>query len=248
MSDSGLTTVRSRLWLESRLVRETAERSGIESHVRSLSNLGDAFRLRDRALRCIDGRTPGGVHLAGSGVLLGLEKAQAFAQAARVDRVTYHGDCGAARACAVESGRDAAEAAACGREFAEQLAAALSVPCAETPLVGPPEFHWETAVYYDGTGRADPSRVSGLPKGFVISRLYFGDDFPAALDEVRLAVGLAFSDLGFADLFTHEHPLRLAAIGAPSGSGLPLDQLLHELGLLDLPERDRTVIEGFVGR
>jgi len=248
MSDRDLVGVPSRLWDASRLVRETVERSGIGSYVQSLSNLGDAFRPRDRALRCIDGRTPGGVHLAGSGVLLGQEKAQAFAQAAGVDRVTYHEDCEAARLWAVAHGHGEANASVCGREFAEELAAALGVPCGEAPLTGVPGFHDETAVYYDGTGRADPSRVSGLPKGFVISRLYFGEDFPAALAEAKLAVDLALSDLGFADLFTADHPLRVIAIGHPQEPRFALQQLMQELGLLELPAPERVVVEGFVGR
>ncbi len=246
MSDRDRVGVRSRLWLESRLLRETVARAGIESYVRSLSNLADAFGPGDRALRCIDGRTPGGVHLAGSGLLLGLEKAKAFAEAAQASCITYHEDCGAARAWAAANRRGEGEATACAREFAEQLAEALGVPCAETPLIGTPGFHDETVIYYDGTGRADPSRVSGLPRGFVISRPYFGDDFPAALAEARLAVELAFSDIGFGDLLTPEHPLRLVAIGCPPGSGLPVEQLVQELGLLELPTPERVVTEGFV--
>lgn len=248
MPESDLRTLRARLWATSRLVRECLERDGIESYARSLSNLSDTFRPRDRALRCIDGRTPGGVRLAGSGILLGLERAQALAEAAGVERVTYHEDCGAARAWAAENGRDAADGPACAREFSEQLADALGLPCGEAPLTGTPGFHDETAVYYDGTGRADPSRVSGLPKGYVVSRAHFGDDFPTALEEVRLAVELSLSDLGFADLFTPDHPLRLIAIGHPQDPRLAVQQLRQELELLELPTPERVIVEGFVGR
>ena len=245
MTGSDLRNLRTRLWTESQLVRECIERDGIESYVRSLSNLSDAFRPGDRALRCIDGRTPGGVRLAGSGMLLGLEKAKAFAQAAGCDRVTYHEDCGAARAWAQEHSRDVSEATTCAREFADELAQALSLPCAETPLVGPPGFHDETVIYYDGTGLANPARVSGLPRGFVVSRAPFGDDFPPALEQVKLAVGLALSDIGFGDFFTREHPLRIVAIGHPREARFSLEQLRQELGLLEL---ERTLTEGFTAR
>jgi len=248
MPEPDLRSLRARLWAESRLVRETVERDGIASYARSLSNLSDAFRPGDRGLRCIDGRTPGGVRLAGSGILMGLQKARAFAEAAGADRVTFHEDCGAARLWATENSRDVTEATACAREFAQQLADALGVPCAETPLVGPSGFHDETVIYYDGTGLANPSRVSGLPKGFVVSRPYFGDDFVAALDQVQLAVQLALSDIGFADLFTPEHPLRLVAIGHPETGKIAcptVEQLTQELGLLDLPPGNRVVIDGF---
>ena len=79
MPEPDLKALRLQLWAESRLVRETVEALGFAGYVVSLSNLSDAFRPRDRALRCIDGRTPGGVHLAGSGILMGIDKAKAFA-------------------------------------------------------------------------------------------------------------------------------------------------------------------------
>jgi hypothetical protein len=239
-------SLRARRWVESRLVRECIEREGVASYTRSLANLSDAFRLRDRALRCIDGRTPGGVRLAGSGIRLGLEKARALAELAQVERVTYHEDCGAARAWAADNGRPVEDAPACGREFAERLAAALGVPCGEAPLDGVSGFHDETVVYYDGTGRVDPSRASGLPKGYVVSRAAFGEDYPAALEEVRLAVDLSLSDLGFADLFTLEHPLRIVALGHPQDARFAVQQLRQELTLLELPER--VVVDGFTGR
>jgi hypothetical protein len=248
MTESELGNLRTRLWAESRLVRECIERDGISSYVRSLSNLSDAFRPGDRALRCIDGRTPGGARLAGSGVLLGLEKAKAFAQAAQCDRITYHEDCGAARAWAQEHSRDVSEATTCAREFAEELAQALGVPCSETPLVGPPGFHDEAIIYYDGTELANPARVSGLPKGFVISRAYFGDDFPAALEQVKLAASTALGEHGFGELFTPEHPLRVVAVGHPQNAHLSVQQLAQELGLLELPAPERVVIEGFAAR
>jgi hypothetical protein len=249
--------LRSRLWAESRLVRELVEAAGIQSYVVSLSNLSDAFRPTDRALRCIDRGTPGGVHLAGSGILIGLEKAQAFAQAAQAARITYHEDCGAARLWAKQNGQPEDQATEHAREFAQQLADALGVACEETPLTRPPGFHDELVVYYDGTGRADPARVSGLPKGFVISRPYFGDDFPTALEQVRLAMEIALGPHGFGELFTAEHPLRLVAIGrqgtgdSDRGQGtaqkgeLTVEQLIEELKLLELPAGQRIVVDGF---
>jgi hypothetical protein len=243
-----LSAARQQAWLQSRLVRETIEASGAGAYVKSLSNLSDAFRPGDRALRCIDGRTPGGVHLAGSGILLGLAKAKVFAETAGAAKITYHDDCGAARLWAQGNGRAAEEATICAREFAEQLAAALGLPCEQTPLVGVPGFHDEAVIYYDGTGKADPSRVSGLPKGFVISRPYFGEDFPAALDQVKLVTGIALGEHGFGDLFTPEHPLRLIAIGDPQNPRLSLEQLLQELALAELPSPNRLALDGFIGR
>jgi len=236
---------RSRLWADARLMRETIQAGGMVTHVASLSNLSDAFRGTDRALRCIDGRTPGGVRLAGSGILLGLDKAKAFAGAAHADRVTYHQDCGAARLWAAQNRMAEADPTQYARYFAEKLAEGLGVPCEEAPLAGPVGFHDEIAIYYDGTGLADPSRVSGLPKGFVITRPPFGADPADALAEVRLAVEIALGDDGFADLFTRESPLRLIPIGNPLEERFSLQGLTAELQTLALPEGNRVVIDGF---
>ncbi len=235
--------LRSDLWIAARLVREAIRGSGVQSYVNSLSNLTDAFRPSDRALRCIDRRTPGGVRLAGSGILVGLDKAKAFAEAARTDRVTYHEDCGAARVWAQAQGLGEDKVTDCARDFAAQLAAALGVPCEEAPLAGPVGFHDETVIYYDGTGLADPSRVSGLPKGFVITRPYFGANPSDALQEVQAAVDIAFGPDGFAALFTPENPLLLIPIGDPRNPQFSLAALTQELRGLTLP--DRVTLDGF---
>jgi len=239
----GREKLRSDLWTTARLVREAIRASGVQSYVDSLSNLTDAFRPSDRALRCIDRRTAGGIRLAGSGILVGLDKAKAFAEAARADRVTYHEDCGAARMWAQAHGLGEDKVTDCARDFAAQLAAALGVPCEEAPLAGPPGFHDETAIYYDGTGLADPSRASGLPKGFVITRPYFSADPSDALQEVRMAVDIAFGPHGFAALFTPENPLLLIPIGDPRDERFSLEALTQELRSLLLPER--VALDGF---
>jgi len=248
MATDDRAVLRSRLWADARLTRETIHAAGMGTYVGSLSNLSDAFRSTDRAVRCIDRRTPGGVRLAGSGILLGLDKARAFAEAAHADCVTYHQDCGAARLWAVQNRMAEADPTEYARDFAGRLAEALGVPCEEAPLAGPVGFHDEVAVYYDGTGVADPSRVSGLPKGFVITRPPFGADPADALSEVRLAIDIALGDHGFADLFTRESPLRLIPIGNPLDEQFSLDRLTAELQSLALPEGGRIVIDGLTAR
>ena len=70
---------RAELWRETSLAHGAVHYLGLRSYVVSLSNLPDAFKLADRFVRCIDERTPGGVHLAASGLLLGEERAKRFA-------------------------------------------------------------------------------------------------------------------------------------------------------------------------
>ena len=59
-------------------------------------NLAKDFVLKDRSVRCMDEGTPTGVHLAGSGILMGEEKAAAALKIAECDGVYSHAECGAA--------------------------------------------------------------------------------------------------------------------------------------------------------
>jgi hypothetical protein len=237
---------RLRAWRDSALVREAVERAGMQSYVHMLSNLSDAFRLRDRAIRCIDGRTPGGVHLAGSGILIGAQAAQEFATAARADAVTYHEDCGAARLWAEQNGVALNEADWYAKEFAEELAKALGVPCRQEPLSGDPGFHRETVVYYDGTGCFDFSQASGLPRGFVVSRRYHAGGPSVPLAEARLAVEIALGELGLRDCFTPASPLRLVPIADKVDPSFSLERLTEELGSLGPPDPTRVLVDGLV--
>ena len=53
------------------------------------------FDLKEKTLKCMDERTPGGIHLAGAGILLGLCNAVEFVKRANIDKVTWHEECGA---------------------------------------------------------------------------------------------------------------------------------------------------------
>jgi hypothetical protein len=79
----------------------------------------------------------------------------------------------------------------------------------------------------------------------VVSRRHLDFEPACALEEVRLAVRIALGELGLAELFTAEEPLRLAPVGDPWDERFSLDRLTEELQTLDLPEAGRVVIDGF---
>jgi hypothetical protein len=212
-------------------------------------DLVPAFEEGDGGLRCIDGRTPGGVHLAGSGILMGdtwdlsLALAEGTAGQMGVKFVTYHPDCGAAAAFAKahpELGMSGDEA---GRKFATKLAERLGVPAREQELIGSSGFHHESAIYYDGTGTFDPKRVEELPAGFVISRRYLDSGY--ALKEAKMAIGIALGAHGFGERFDRDHPLLLVAIGGRDGE-FATSKLLVELGSIAGEFGDRVMIDRIV--
>ncbi|OQA51947.1 MAG: hypothetical protein BWY43_00750 [candidate division WS2 bacterium ADurb.Bin280] len=207
---------------------------GVRSYFESIE-AERAFHLDDLVLRCMDGRTPGGVHLAGSGVLLGLEGARSFAKEVerygRLEAITYHKDCGAAIAVAKEKGGDPFELA---KTFSTELAKSLGIEAVyEVENDGWEGFHHERVIYYDGTGRFDWKRVRGLPIGFVISRAYLGFDIEYAKKELEIAAGIALTPHnegghGFGELFNEKLPLLVIA----------LSQERSELGRLEQEARE----------
>lgn len=189
------------------------------SYLRGLPNRDRAFKLDDLVLRCIDGRTPGGLHLAGSGILLGIKGALQFnAEVERLrhvwlEAIGWHRDCGAAAIYAKKHGGTADD---CAWRFAEELAGRLGVEAIEvdsTPL----GFHPERAIYYDGTGRFNWAKVPGLLTGFTVSRAYLDFDVEYARRELAMALGIALTSHtkgghGFGEMFTEHEPLLVIVV------------------------------------
>ena len=68
----------------------------------------------------------------------------------------------------------------------------------------PKEFHNARVVYYDGIGGFNPNKEVGLPMGFVISREFVPAEY--VVEELKVAVNIAFGHHGFGDLFSSEMP------------------------------------------
>lgn len=229
---------------------------GMGEYVGGLRDLDKAFHLGDLVVRCMDGRTPGGVHLAGSGILLGLEGSKRFAaevaeKYGHIEAVTYHRDCGAASAAVESIGGDPFVA---GKAFAEELGRALGVESVyEVENEGWEGFHHERAVYYDGTGRFD-WKVGDLPAGFVISRAYLDFDVEYAKRELAMACDIALKPHdkgghGFGELFAPELPLLIVVIAeGPSHLAKLTGEARDVISALPKGYTDRIKVDAFIHR
>lgn len=245
---------RQEQWTKGNSLVEAIIAKGVQQYFTDLK-VEQAFHLQDLVVECMDGRTPGGVHLAGSGVLLGLEKALLFAgqveqKYGRLEAVTYHRDCGAAALVAKETGGDPF---ALAKTFAEDFARSLDIEAVyEVENEGWEGFHHERVVYYDGTGRFNWKGVKGLPVGFVISRAYLDFDIEYAKKELETALDIALKPHnggghGFGEMFTSELPL-LVIVLAESRSRLGELKAEAESVVEELPgaSRSRVRVDGYL--
>lgn len=232
-------------WEEQSPLFRVVYQEGMEQYARERGGLKDAFALSDRCIRCIDEGTPGGVHLAGSGILLGKERAVKTLIEAGAEGVYSHAGCGAAKLFASRNNLDTEMADEYGETWARELAVSLDVPykghIAKSQLRRPPELHTARIVYYDGTGELGDAERAGLPRGFVISRRYTDAEY--ASEEARIAVSIAFGDHGFGEKFTKEEPLIIVPVGDPLHPDFFLERLKDELKGLD--DDDRVIVDGF---
>lgn len=221
--------------------------SGVEPYIKKIP-IEQAFHTKDRNLRCIDEGTPDGtVHLAGSGILLGLEKAQKTLAPAQIDGIYSHAECGAAGIYARDNNLDPTRADEYGIQFAQQLAERLGVTykghIGIEDMKRPHGLHIARAAYYDATGKFTPSQTNGLPPGFVISRKYLEPNY--AKKEAEIAVSIALGKHGFGEKFTKELPFIIIPIGAPNNPNTSLDKLKAELEQIALKNKGRVIIDGF---
>ncbi|MDO8560120.1 MAG: hypothetical protein Q7S23_03770 [bacterium] len=215
----------------------------------SIPNIQHAFHPGERWLCCIDEGCPGGVNLAGSGILLGVEGAARIAHDAGVTAITSHEECGAAKLWAKQSGKNAETSDDYGKEFSAELAKKLGVSYCHLPLsemTRPAGLHVARVIYYDGTGTFDPARLPELPPGFVISRRYLDTEY--ALRECGIAISIALGDHGFGARFTPKEPLLIVAIGHPTDPALSLEKLRAELEPVAAAEGPRVAVDGLVAK
>jgi hypothetical protein len=174
-------------------------------------------------LLCIDDRLPGCptlsaaanyVHMAGEGILnpQALPDLVTLRRSRGLAGIITHRDCGAKAAYARGQALVGPTADDAALPAVYALADAARLPVAQ--MIGTPELgerHPARAVYYDGTGRFDWSKVPGLLPGFIVSRAILSD-VGYAQDEVRLALAVALGERGFGHKFTRRTPLYLVAV------------------------------------
>ncbi len=216
------------------------------NYVNKLDNLKDAFVLGDRSVRCIDEGCPGGVRLAGSGILY-QDDAEA-ALAGKVDGIYSHAECGAAALYAKQNGLDTDNSDHYGIEWAKGLAERLGVPykghIGIDGMVRPSGQHIAWVTYYDGSGRFDPSRVEKLPPGFVISRNLLDSEY--AKQELEVSINIALGDHGLGERVTPETPFIVAPIGNPHDNTLGLEILTEEAKSVAQKFEGRVIVSSFI--
>lgn len=237
-----------RTFVEGRDIVEEIVRGGMSKYVSNLPNIVTATELRDRHIRCIDGRTHGGLHLAGSGILLEIDPdlsvaaAVEFGRKAKATAVTYHQDCGAVEICLkahhIKIGSKN-RLTLYAREFAQTVASELEVPCLEALLEGPVGFHPERAVYYTKVD-FDPSGEKRLPMGFVVSRGYLRLGY--ALQELSVALQIAFGNHGFGKLFIPRQPFLVIPVATTEEE---LEHLKEEVRATVAIYGDKVKVDGF---
>ncbi len=235
-------------WEEQNPLFDELYRHGAARYAERLADAGSAFVLFDRCVRCIDEGTPGGIHLAGSGILLKEEEAMGALERAEAGGIFSHEGCGAAKLFARRNNLDEARADEYGREWAEKLARSFGVPykghIALHELERPADMHIARVVYYDGTGTLGNPERAGLPKGFVISRRY--TDARYAAEEAAVAVSIALGEHGFGERITADTPLVIIPVADAHNPDFSLPRLKEEIRNIEEGRGKRVVVDGFV--
>lgn len=242
-----------KFWDEQENIFREIYKSGVKNYIKKIEGLDEAFGSNDRCVRCIDERTPGGYHAAGSGILLSEEKKREFIEKVKssgVQGVYSHKGCGAAKIYAELNGLDTDHSDEYGKKWAEKISKEMNVPYkghiggeGKDALFGPDDFHIARAIYYDGTGLFDYSKVKELPPGFTISRKYL--DAENAKKEVGVAVSIALGGHGFGKRITKESPLVIIVIGDSADSEFTRNKLQAEISSVADKNDGRVIVGGF---
>jgi len=170
--------------------------------------------------------------IAGSGILLPAENEDARVRKAvelfkrmGVRDITSHGGCGAAgiaykrdfpdkHASDISPVEIEEYAKAWSQKVADELGR-MDVESEHTHIISeemerPVEFHTARVVYYDCVGGFNPNIEIGMPMGFVIERANLEKEY--ALQELSVAIDIAFGHHGFGELFNKENPFVLVVL------------------------------------
>jgi hypothetical protein len=218
------------------------------------------FELSDKILRCIDEGTPGGIHAAGSLILLSNKNAAAFVDKAVPSRMTSHMHCGAAGMAynslqyalrELFSGSDSY-----GKTYSTALSRFFGLKIKHLKrLARPEDTHIARMAVYDGTGRFDNSKLEIMPQlagvnggllpTFVISRRYHADP-QDAVNEAGIAAKIALGDdHGFGKLITKEKPFVVMVIGDGGNEKFSSEALMKEVEGLQYIHEGRVIVNGF---
>lgn len=202
-------------WLKQKETIAALKNMGAEKFFGRIPEIEKAFKPKDRFVRCIDERTPGGIiHLAGSGILLPLEEAKKILMSANAEGIFSHSDCGACKIYAEQNNLDVSTPEKLDQvaiEWARSLAKDAGLPY-KGHLKPEINFHNAIVIYFDSVGGFDSSQVDLLPPGFTISRKFLPLSY--ALRELEIAINIALGDYGFGQRFNSDYPLIVINIAS----------------------------------
>lgn len=179
-----------------------------------------AFPEQVAKIGCMDERVvdqmEDAVYVAGSGILdkNNPDKTALLIRHLRengVKNVTMHKGCGACalfqKANNLSDEQLAREVDAWGRTLAAELGGEYEGVVDVTPK----DFHTAHVMYYDTTGRFNPSTAPGVfPSGFVIGRHYL--DSESALAQAEVGIGIAHGAHGYGKRFDDKNRFTVIAV------------------------------------
>lgn len=215
----------------------------VTSLVERLPNIVKVFEPTDGLVRCIDEGTPGGIHLAGSGVLFDNDdELVELLRRSGAKGLTSHAGCGAAALYAKNRNLGPVDTDIAGARRIRAIAEKAGIPYAgHIEKLQRPSHHNAFAVYYDSTGLLNPTNSVGLPPGFIVSRsLHRSPAMP--LMEAMIGAQIAFGEHGWGSHFTAKTPFLIIPVASPEYS---LEGLVEELQSIQEKYRDLVRIDGF---
>ncbi|MCK5332960.1 MAG: hypothetical protein KAJ24_00470 [Candidatus Aenigmarchaeota archaeon] len=253
--------VRQTPWAEQQRLLENA--GGINGLVEKLEETEAVYDLtgKEPIIVCIDERiiaTSKGkgemyyyVRSAGTFILLDEESRKAFLESSGAKIATWHKECGAAtkKYGETHSGAESSpeDIDAYAQNFVESLKEELDLETREIGIESP-GFHPAIGVIYQGVDM-DPFQIDPeLPKFFGINRNHTPKKY--ALEELQIALDIAFGDHGFNDLFDEENPFYIIVAGNPNNPDLCADILCSEVNsvLENTSYKEKVLVKAYDAR
>ncbi len=243
----GTETIEDKILWEQNIMTKINE-IGFGNYVEAIPNLPDAFDQEKQKffnwLCCVDGRTPCGKHLPGSGVSKNIEDMVNLIKENGIKNITWHKECGAA---GIEAKNNTGKEELSEEEInnfaqqsAERIAEKAGITCSEMKIEGE---HNERVCYLDKTNKFDHSLVKDLPNGFTVSELK-GINKGEILDSIKLCISIAFGKHSFGDdFFSKENPFIVVVVANTNGE---IEESKRELDELVKTFNGKVVIDGFV--
>lgn len=216
-----------------------------------------AFEKRSKVLGCSDGRCQGHrLGLPGDGILASPADQEELIKRLQVegegiDEVDSHADCGAAKLARKNTSPErlpigVTTAEGLARYHAEEVARRLGAKCGHTEACDMSgEVHNERAIYFDGTGMANPEALPELPAGFIYSGPALGMSEKRMKADIETLASIALGDHGFGKRFTKEKPLYVVISAKDEEQLRKLTEIAEQAAE---QFNGRVVVDGFIAK